>query len=36
MGAGDKVLVFNEPGELALMAHVSDQMQQGLVGIPFG
>lgn len=33
---GDRVRVFNERGELTLTAQVSDQMQPGLVAIPFG
>ena len=32
----DRVRVFNERGELTLTAQVSDQVQPGLVAIPFG
>jgi anaerobic selenocysteine-containing dehydrogenase len=34
--AGDRVDVRNERGELTLTAQISDQLQPGLVAIPFG
>ena len=36
IGSGDVVLVHNDRGELTLVAEVSEDLQPGLVAIPFG
>ena len=36
ISTGDRVRIFNERGELTMTAQISDQLQAGLVAIPFG